>query len=107
MRHWTFGFLGAVLLFVSSISYIAIDFYEQIVRPSDVFDVQVEPVIYKESDVVTIDALYDERAQRFAELRTIQYAPTPHVNPVEPEQPSPVATSTEVAPPLAEVMVSP
>lgn len=93
-RDWARGLLTAIIFFIGAMVYVSVDFYLQFLAPNDEIMVDVEPVVYKDKDVVFYAEVYAERDVLFNTLReTRAYVP-----------PQESAEDREV--PLAEEVVS-
>ena len=69
LRDWAAGLLTAVFVFVSGVIIIGIDFYFQLISP-ELPEVEEQPLVYKQNEVIQYAEQYNEKAKIFNEHRS-------------------------------------
>ena len=80
-RDWLVGLFCAVVVFISGIVFIAIDFYVQFEVPSSDTILDVQTIKYQDKNVIYFSEIYTEKEKTFNQLRGIRFNP-PRTNTV-------------------------
>ncbi|QQR64768.1 hypothetical protein IPH92_04385 [Candidatus Kaiserbacteria bacterium] len=98
-RDWMLILGSAVFVFLGGVTYSAFDFYTQFVMPPEPSLVEDKVVRYRDTAILEVAKLYDDREQLFTTLR----ADKPPVSvPIEVPATTTAEIKIEEAPPLAE-----